>query len=101
MLPNVILRLTWCTPAFYTALMNSQAYHHFNIKGPMTLQQATLQTGLTQDTLRYYEKIGLIPPIERDASSHQRRYSVENILEAHMLAALRASGMSVPDMREY
>jgi DNA-binding transcriptional MerR regulator len=74
---------------------------HFSIKGPMTLRQVTLQTGLTEDTLRYYEKIGLLPRIERDKSSKQRRYSVDNVYTAYKLAALRATGMSVKDMQDY
>lgn len=67
----------------------------------MTLQQVTLQTGLTEDTLRYYEKVGLLPEIDRDTSSKQRRYSIENIYTAHTLAALRATGMSLKDMKSY
>ena len=74
---------------------------HFRIEGPMTLQQVTLQTGLTEDTLRYYEKVGLLPHIARDESSKQRRYSVENVYTAYKLAALRATGMSIGDMQHY
>jgi DNA-binding transcriptional MerR regulator len=74
---------------------------HFRIEGPMTLQQVTLQTGLSEDTLRYYEKVGLLPAIARDVSSKQRRYSIENVYTAYKLAALRATGMSLKDMKEY
>jgi DNA-binding transcriptional MerR regulator len=81
--------------------MNNKASEHFNIEGPMTLRQVTLQTGLSEDTLRYYEKMGLLPAIKRDTSSNQRRYSVDNVYQAHLLAALRASGMSVKDMKIY
>ncbi len=81
--------------------MNDEASKYFDIDGPMSLGQVTLQTGLSEDTLRYYEKRGLLPAIERDVSSKQRRYSVDNIYQAHLLAALRASGMSIADMRTY
>lgn len=81
--------------------MSRDIKEYFHVEGPMTLQQVTLQTGLTEDTLRYYEKIGLLPRIERDESSKQRRYSVDNIYIAHTLAALRATGMSLKDMKKY
>lgn len=32
----------------------------------MTIKQVSIKTGLTQDTLRYYEKQGLIGPIKRN-----------------------------------
>jgi DNA-binding transcriptional MerR regulator len=73
----------------------------FDISGPMSLSQVTSRTGLTQDTLRYYEKIGLLPKIERDKSSNQRKYSTHNVFDAFLVAALRASGMSIQDMRTY
>ena len=42
----------------------------------LTVQQMAAATGLSGDTLRYYEKIGLIDPVERAANGH-RRYSQE------------------------
>ena len=34
----------------------------------MTIKQVCQRYGLTQDTLRYYEKIGVIPQVHRSAS---------------------------------
>ena len=31
----------------------------------MTIKEVSEEWGLTQDTLRYYEKIGMIPPVTR------------------------------------
>lgn len=31
----------------------------------MTIKEVSEELGLTQDTLRYYEKIGMIPPVTR------------------------------------
>lgn len=34
----------------------------------MTIAQVSQKYGLSQDTLRYYERIGLIPPVPRNKS---------------------------------
>ena len=36
-----------------------------NLGGNMTIKEVSEELGLTQDTLRYYEKIGMIPPVTR------------------------------------
>ena len=59
------------------------------------------QSRMSEYTLRYYEKIGLIQPIPRDESSGHRRYSVETVQVVETLACLRASGLSLDDMRRY
>lgn len=43
----------------------------------MTIAEACDRFELTQDTLRYYEKIGLIPTIQRKASGI-RNYTEED-----------------------
>ena len=70
-------------------------------EAPLTIQQMADQSGLSEHTLRYYEKIGLIAPIPRDASSGHRRYSAETAQTAETLACLRTSGLSIDDMRQY
>ena len=42
--------------------------------GTYTVQQAAALTGLSEHTLRYYERIGLIQPVARQESSGHRRY---------------------------
>ena len=59
------------------------------------------QSGMSEYTLRYYEKIGLIQPIPRDGSSGHRRYSAATAQRVEALACLRASGLSLDDMRRY
>ena len=34
----------------------------------MTIKEASKRTGVSIDNLRYYERIGLLPPIPRNAS---------------------------------
>ena len=67
----------------------------------LTIKQMAAQSGLSEYTLRYYEKIGLIKPIPRDKSSGHRRYSATTLGIVETLSYLRASGLSLDDMRTY
>lgn len=66
-----------------------------------TVQQAAALTGLSEHTLRYYEKIGLITPVPRQESSGHRRYSSDDLTKLDALACLRATGMPIDQMRRY
>jgi MerR family transcriptional regulator, copper efflux regulator len=67
----------------------------------VTIQDASRRSGLSGPTLRYYEEVGLIGPIERDASSRHRRYREEDLDTLQVLACLRAMGVGIEDMRTY
>jgi DNA-binding transcriptional MerR regulator len=66
-----------------------------------TVQQAAALTGLSEHTLRYYEKIGLIKPVLRQKSSGHRRYSSTDLIKLEAIACLRATGMPIEQMRRY
>ncbi|MGV9853409.1 MerR family transcriptional regulator [Streptomyces sp. NPDC003442] len=68
---------------------------------PMTIQQVSRLSGLSEPTLRYYEKIGLIPAVDRDRDSGHRRYHPRVVEMIRSLGCLRSTGMSVQDMRAY
>lgn len=57
-----------------------------------TIQQVAQRTGLSLDTLRYYERIGLLEPVERAPSGH-RRYTPRDIAWIELLLRLRDTGM--------
>lgn len=57
-------------------------------------------TGLSRDTLRWYEREGLIPVIDRTSNGY-RRYDGRAIRMIQMLVRLRRTGMPVEQMREY
>jgi DNA-binding transcriptional MerR regulator len=67
----------------------------------LTIQQVSRRTGLAESALRYYERIGLIDAVPRDASSGHRRYPPELVNAIESLSCLRGSGMSVADIRRY
>lgn len=66
----------------------------------LTIQQVAELTGLSVHTLRYYERIGLIHPIDRMENTH-RRYSTDDVGWIDFLTKLRATGMSIQDMQAY
>jgi len=57
-------------------------------------------TGVSIDTLRYYEKEGLLRAVTRAASGH-RRYSHDDVLWVQVLRCLRDTGMTIQDLRHY
>lgn len=65
----------------------------------MRIRQFADRVGLTVDTLRYYEKEGLVRP-ERDGSGH-RRYTERDIDWMGLILRLKATGMPLAQIREY
>lgn len=68
--------------------------------GGLTIQEFAKASGMTVHTLRYYERIGLIGRVARAGSGH-RRYSEADGHWVAFLNKLRATGMSIRDMRTY
>ncbi|MFB6771283.1 MerR family transcriptional regulator [Streptomyces sp. NPDC056337] len=59
------------------------------------------RSGFSEPTLRYYEKIGLLGEVARDASSGHRRYGPATVERVEALSCLRSAGMTVSGMRRY
>ena len=57
-------------------------------------------TGLSRDTLRWYEREGLIPHVDRDHNGH-RSYDERAVSMVQLLVRLRRTGMPVAQMRRY
>lgn len=67
----------------------------------LTIAEAADQLGLTPDTLRYYERDGLlVVAVGRSASGH-RRYSPNDLRWVLLVTQLRGTGMSIRDVRRY
>jgi len=69
-------------------------------KDKLTIQEVAKATGLTTHALRYYERIGLIHPIDREENT-RRCYSANDVGWIDFLLKLRATGMSIRDMQRY
>ncbi|HEU5439291.1 MAG TPA: MerR family transcriptional regulator [Ktedonobacterales bacterium] len=62
-----------------------------------TIQQVAQRSGLSIDTLRYYERIGLLAPVARASSGH-RRYMEHDLAWIELLIRLRDTGMPLAQM---
>ena len=58
------------------------------------------RTGVSIDTLRYYEREELLRDVARAESGH-RRYSESDVLWVQVLRCLRDTGMTIEDLRRY
>lgn len=66
----------------------------------LPIAEVSQLTGLSKDTLRYYEKAGLIEAVGR-SSGGQRRYAASDLDWLAFLLRLRATGMPIADMRRF
>ena len=66
----------------------------------LSIQQVSARTGLSTHTLRYYERVNLIPSIGRAANGH-RRYSEEDLGWIEFVKCLRSTGMPIADAQRY
>jgi DNA-binding transcriptional MerR regulator len=64
------------------------------------IAEAAHRSGLSIDTLRYYERIDLIEPPARD-SGGRRAYTDDDLVWLGFLTKLRTTGMPIRMMREY
>ncbi|MEU5376533.1 MULTISPECIES: MerR family transcriptional regulator [unclassified Streptomyces] len=66
----------------------------------LTIAQVAERTGLTHDTLRYYEKAGLIERVGR-TGGNQRRYAAADLAWLEFLLRLRETGMPIAEMQRF
>ena len=66
----------------------------------MTIAEAAKKFNLTADTLRYYERIGLIPGVNR-TSGGIRDYQEEDFRWIEFIKCMRGAGLPVETLIEY
>ena len=64
-----------------------------------TIKQVAEKLDLTAYTLRYYEKEGLLPFVERDSNGN-RIFNDHDIEWIMLICCLRATGMSVGEIKQ-
>ncbi|MEK4520789.1 MerR family transcriptional regulator [Psychrobacillus sp. FSL W7-1493] len=64
-----------------------------------TIQQASLFIEIPASSIRYYEKINLIPPIKRNQQGH-RIFDEQAIELLKLIKCFRSLGMAIEDIRE-
>ncbi|MEY9413635.1 DNA-binding transcriptional MerR regulator [Bradyrhizobium japonicum] len=66
----------------------------------MKIGDLAKRTGLSAHTLRYYERIGLLPYADRDRSG-QRDFDASILTWIAFLDRLKTTGMPIRDMLRY
>ena len=66
----------------------------------MMIAEVSEKYDLTQDTLRYYERIGLIPPVRRNKSGI-RDYSEDDCRRIEFVKCMRSAGLPIEALIEY
>jgi DNA-binding transcriptional MerR regulator len=66
----------------------------------MKIMEVSEQYGLSSDTLRYYERIGLIPPVHRNESGI-RDYDELDLRRVEFIKCMRSAGLPIEVLIEY
>jgi len=66
----------------------------------MKIAEVSEHTGISSDTLRYYERIGLIWPVNRNASGI-RDYTDLDLRRVEFIKCMRSAGLPVEVLIEY
>jgi DNA-binding transcriptional MerR regulator len=66
----------------------------------MKIGELAKRSGLSAHTIRYYERIGLLPYADRDRSS-RRDYDASILIWIEFLGRLKTTGMPIRDMLRY
>lgn len=66
----------------------------------MTIKEVSEKYGISPDTLRYYERSGMIPPVSR-TSSGRRDYQSDDLEWVEQAVCMRNAGLPVDALSEY
>ena len=66
----------------------------------MTIKEVAKKYDISQDTIRYYEKIGLIPKVPRNASGI-RDFDEKSLKWIEFIKCMRLSGMEIEILLKY
>jgi MerR family transcriptional regulator, aldehyde-responsive regulator len=66
----------------------------------MKIAEVSERYGITSDTLRYYERIGLIPPVNRNENGI-RNYNETDTNRVEFIKCMRSAGLPIDTLIEY
>lgn len=66
----------------------------------MNIKKVSEQLGISSDTIRYYERIGLVPAINRDKNG-VRNFTDIDIQRLDFIKCMRHAGLSIESLHEY
>lgn len=71
------------------------------MKNQYTVSEIANLFNISSQTLRYYDKIGLLKPVAIEAHSNYRIYSQEEINRLYLIRELKGTGLSLTEIGEY
>ena len=66
----------------------------------MKIAEVSEKYGMSMDTLRYYERVGLIPTVNRN-NSGIRDYNKEDLKHVEFIKCMRSAGLPIEVLIEY
>lgn len=66
----------------------------------MTIQEVSEKTGISAYTIRFYEKCGVLPPVQRTESGI-RQFTEADVSFLRFLLELKRTGMSLEEIAEF
>ncbi|MFE7412774.1 MerR family transcriptional regulator [Streptomyces laurentii] len=93
-------RRTATVPAAAPAPMAKPVAPRTDPSARYTISEVAALTGLSAHTLRWYERIGLMPHVDRSHTG-QRRFTPRDLDWLTFVGKLRTTGMAVSDMVRY
>ena len=66
----------------------------------MTIREVSEKYGISTDTLRYYERVGMLPPVNR-TSGGIRDYADSDLSWIELILCLRNAGLPIEAIIEY
>ncbi|MBC2076687.1 MerR family transcriptional regulator [Listeria marthii] len=66
----------------------------------MNIKEASEKSGVSADTIRYYERIGLIPPVHRNENG-VRKFGAEDLRWIQFSRQMRHAGLSIEALIDY
>ena len=66
----------------------------------MTIKEVSEAYGITADTLRYYERIGMLPPVTRTGGGI-RDYTEEDRAWLELVLCMRCAGLAIEAITQY
>ena len=66
----------------------------------MNIKKVSEQLSISSDTIRYYERIGLVPPISQDKNG-VRNFTDIDIQRLDFIKCMRHAGLSIESLHEY
>lgn len=71
-----------------------------NNTGTLSISEVSEKYKLSQDTLRYYERIGVLPPVYRN-NNGIRRFRAQDLKWVELVVGMRQVGLPIEVLAEY